>query len=59
MEELKLATDTAELSQVALKDVLEMRSEVMASGLSFDRSSDFEKAEKKFREAAEKSKRRT
>ena len=54
MESLDLATRTAELCQVALKDVLAVRNEALASGLSFDQSNDFREADKKLAQAAEK-----
>jgi hypothetical protein len=54
MQNLDLAMRTAELCQVALKDALAVRSEVLASGLSFDRSNHFREAEKKLGQAAEK-----
>ena len=54
MENLELAAKTVKLCQIALKDVLAVREEVLATGLSFDRSSDFREAEKKLRQAAEK-----
>ena len=54
MKALQSAMTTAELGQVALKDVLILRKETLDSGLSFDGSKDFQEAEKKFREAVEK-----
>jgi hypothetical protein len=44
----------AELGQVALKEVLAIRSETMDSGLRFNQSKDFTEAEKKLKQAAEK-----
>lgn len=54
METLQLATRAAELGQAALKDLLVIRTETLASGLPFANSKDFREAEKKLREAAEK-----
>jgi len=53
-ETLKKAMTVAELGQVALKDVLAVRAEVLESGLLFDNSKEFQEAEKKLEEAAEK-----
>jgi hypothetical protein len=52
LAKLELAIKAAELGQVAMKDLLVIRSEVMDSGLSFNKSKSFKGAEKKFREAA-------
>ncbi len=54
MQDLQLAIRTAEMCQIALKELLALRDEVLASGLSFDRSNDFREAETKLRQAAEK-----
>ena len=51
---LKEAMAVAELGQVAFKDVLADRTEVLDSGLQFDGRKEFREAEKKLREAAEK-----
>jgi hypothetical protein len=54
MQNLELATKAAEIGQVALKDLLAVREETLATGFSFDRSSDFREAEKKLGQAAQK-----
>jgi tetratricopeptide (TPR) repeat protein len=54
MQDLELATKTAEVCQVALKDLLTVRSEAIATGYSFDRSNDFRDAGKKLQQAAQK-----
>ncbi|MGW8178268.1 MAG: hypothetical protein ACWGQW_05810 [bacterium] len=54
MQNLDLAIRTAELCQVGLKEVLVIRNEALASGLSFDRSNDFREADKKLSQAAAK-----
>lgn len=54
MQNLELATRTAELCQVDLRDVLAVRNEALASGLSVDRSNDFREADKKLTQAAAK-----
>ena len=54
MKALQSAITTAELGQVALKEVLIVRKETIDSGLSLENSKDFQEAEKKFRQAVEK-----
>ncbi len=54
MQDLQLAIRTAEMCRVALKEVLALRDEVLASGLSVNRSNDFREAEMKVGQAAEK-----
>jgi hypothetical protein len=51
---LTKAMEVAELGQVALKDVLSIRSEVVNSGLRFNQARDFTEAEKKLKQAAER-----
>ena len=53
-ENLDLATKTAEICQVALKDLLAVRRETLASGFSLTKSNDFREAEKKLQQAAQK-----
>ncbi|UCF35815.1 MAG: hypothetical protein JSU96_13370 [Acidobacteriota bacterium] len=54
IEEFKLAAQAAKLGQVALKDLLDLRSEVLDSRLKMQGSKEFNEAEKKFQQAAEK-----
>ncbi len=54
MKALQSAITTAELGQVALKDLLLVRKETIDSGLSLEDSKDFQEAEKKFHQAVEK-----
>ena len=54
MQNLELATRTAEICQVDLRDVLTVRNEALASGLPVDRSNDFREADKKLTQAAAK-----
>lgn len=53
-EYLENSIKAAELGQVALKEVLAIRSETMDSGLRFNQAKDFTEAEKKLQQAAEK-----